>query len=259
MFGSNGYSVGDEDTATTGGVMRIDASTLNLNDCRFKRNQADRGGVIQALGGASIVAMGCSFSDNKGILGGVLVLNTFANAHFESTSFEGNKADFGAVVLYFGGGQIRFADCTILQNEAENDGGVAYMSTSSGAIVEFTSSKIDSNRASSGSGGVLYGSSDAIAIISKTEVLNNEAGNQGGAIFLDVSSAVTLEDCSFASNKAHFVPTITDELSGLASGDHIYLNSTDSAVVNCASGNNEFVDPSADTGVIYFDENAACT
>lgn len=165
--GQNVSANGDKDeSASQGGGIRLENSTLNLNDSRIE--------------------------GNKGVLGGGIYAKTGSAVNINNSEIIGNMAGDSGGGIYVSGGTVTVKGSTeISQNQAEIGGG---MSAYDGAkVIVADKVKISNNLAK---GGPLR----ETVTINKTEY---EQHFGGGGIYLGLSSYLTLQDnCLIEQNRS---------------------------------------------------------
>ena len=197
---------------------------LKLINCIFRENNITTTVVADFLGGAAYfnheaTIRDCIFIDNMAAVGGAVYIR-------------GSEAD------------VKFANCTFMNNTARNGGAVAELSTNGGT---FENCLFANNRATVTHAGGLR--SDSRSLLTNTVFYNNMANTQGGGAFFP--SGGTMINCTFYNNRTNtqgggiFLGTsatpstlrnnllIGNTATDNASGHQVYVNNIDAAhVVN---------------------------
>ncbi len=171
--GAGGGAVFLNGYATYSGVN----ATFSDNISQASSTSSGEGGALLALGIGSVNCTGCTWTNNLGASsGGAITVYNLGGAIFVDNIFTGNRAS--------GGGAIRMGDVM---------------------TVTLTGGKFESNSATAGDGGALYGLTQANAAgavsVTGTTFLNNTATNVGGAIGL-AGGQVSINQATFTGNTA---------------------------------------------------------
>lgn len=235
-----------------GGLYSWSADSITLTNVAVTGNTSgsDGGGVSLSTYYASEVAFtltDSTVSDNYGgDDGGGLFLYGAGPATISNVSITGNEAgDDGGGALFYDGGEITVENSTISGNTADSDGGGAFFYENQGAI-SITNTQVTGNHATYGDGGglrfyetgdvevsgsVISGNSaegdgggahfynsyyGAGVTITDTQVVDNDAGYDGGGLFLYDLGDVTIVTSTVADNTAEYGGGIfAEDLAGL--------------------------------------------
>ncbi len=171
------------------------ASRVDLENCDFTGNEANRSGVVGLETMSSLNATDCTFADNTTV---------------------GFGAAIGAQVfppppLYVNDGiDITLTRCDFLRNQCRNDGGAIYFhgtgNTTSSSLT-ITDCNFDGNQTTlTGYGGAMFadntGQASVIATISGTTFNNHVAAEGGGALYFSNLSRLEVTDCTFTGNRS---------------------------------------------------------
>ena len=196
MFVSNHATGCDSTENCLGGAMYIDGtSTLSLHKSTFQNNTADESGgavfIFLLSADNSVVEYG-----NMGSLYSSVSSNT---SHvFEATTFNNNRASNGGA-LYIYGSSITISNCDFTNNEVERYGGAIV--SFSGSEILLSHCQLLSNFAATDGGAISV--NNGTTHIDNSNFVNNIANGNGGVLFVDNFSTVTLmENCLFDNNSA---------------------------------------------------------
>ena len=218
-------------TADDGGAIGTLGGSLVLQDVTFDGNTATvRGGAIRAAGGARIDTASCTFVGNEAPRGGAVALTGNARLSDDGGSYTANLASVDGGAIHADGAALLAFEVSVLErNEAGDDGGAIYAVSVSGGI-SLTGAELDDNLAEDGDGGGLWVGSSTAVTLADTLATRNRAGGSGGALAaVPVSSpgAISLRESTLRSNQAE------------RGGGALFLDGTDEVdVEDChASGN----------------------
>ena len=164
--------------ASLGGALVIMYSTVAIEKCDFRGNAASFGGAVFSEY-SDVTISNTNFSDNHA--------NDCINGHCA-----------GGSLLTYGSERVFINNSTFFNNTANSDGGVvaAYNST-----LVISNGNIFKNVASRNGGAVAALNSSSIKFISSTCLYDNQAHQDGGAVYLSDSNA-TFDKCDILSNEA---------------------------------------------------------
>lgn len=171
-----------------GGVLFQGKVVGNIEGGEFTNNTAEsHGGAVYVSGKTTMHVTGGNFSDNTaGNRGGAMYMAVTSNSTVTNATFTGNKAaDGGAIYVQ---SNLEISDCVITGNEAENNGGG--ISTGKLGSRMFMQPKglvaknltVEGNNAG-GQGGGLYLSVGCQTVLRNSTVTGNAAGAEGGGIW----------------------------------------------------------------------------
>ncbi|MEC9475756.1 MAG: right-handed parallel beta-helix repeat-containing protein [Planctomycetota bacterium] len=209
-------------SASRGGGVHAENSSLTMVDCLFVDNFANQGAAVSLKGGNSTIS-GCVFSGNNSYgWGGGLAADfswvTLSNCSFssntaesgggffitESTAFLSDLTIEGNSAVDAGGGGVidEFSDADlnnveILNNSARLGGGLAVTHF---CDVNVEGCLIQGNTASEYGGG-LY-SFENFSTYRRNRILDNSAGLKGGGALLRLFADPLLENCLIMGNDA---------------------------------------------------------
>ena len=178
-----------------GGHGSIDDSTPVFRRCSIFNGQAIVGGGFEVRNGASAEFIDCVFRDNHAEgAGGALIVDDSSTVILMRTVFRDNTAAEGGAIASEGEARIRHS--RFKRNEATGAHGGAISQGDGDLHIE--SCWFEANTASGFGGGIYNG--DGSVEVSKCRFEENRAGD-GGGIFDDDGEAV-LEKCTFVGNTA---------------------------------------------------------
>ena len=180
-------------TATgEGGIISAVAGDLTLEDSTFTggTSTSKHGGAVHFAGDGELVISACTFAGSAADRGGALHLVHTGDAQISGSVFSNNEATGNR-----GGGALYAEDpallvlgsSTFLSNHAIKDGGAVQLRKTAGV---FSNNRYCGNSAD-GKGGALRLQKDATANISYDIFLENAAGLDGGALWIDGVASVT--------------------------------------------------------------------
>jgi len=191
---------------------------LYVKDCIFTGNVSGEvdgeGGAIAAPIGSMNTVVNCHFEDNfggngsgvHGIGAGYVIVNS---------TFINNKATSrGGGGLYTDGGDlISLCGCRFTSNEAEFQGGAAYIWTYPPSTVEIRQSVFEKNRVIYSEEGRALGgavrTSDATVYVDQTLFVDNDCDDKGGAFWVNGNYPSYVTNSTFINNEAKTGGAIT--------------------------------------------------
>lgn len=205
-------------------------SHVNLRDCNFSTNDANRGAAVSLVDGSTLVAEDCTFSDNTTFGSGGAIfafatdsdieVDTGAHVTLTRCDFLRNetRSDGGAVYFVVGGpgntGSLMIDDCNFDQNKSTSgDGGAVYawMTGTSWVSAKIIDSSFTGNEAPDGTGGAVDTALLAPFDIVRTRFAANQSKWNGAAVNITHGVPV-ISDCTFVENTSslgHGAVTIT--------------------------------------------------
>lgn len=211
-----------ENSASRGGGVHAEDSSLTMVDCIFIDNFANQGGGISLKGGNSTIS-DCVFNGNVSYGWGGALAADFSWINLSNCSLVGNSAESGGgffitestafisnitiennVAVDAGGGGVidEFSDAELSQanfinNSGRLGGGLAVTHFCS---VNVEGSLIQGNVASEYGGG-LY-SFENFSTYRRNRILNNSAGLKGGGALVRIFADPLFENCLIQNNDA---------------------------------------------------------
>ena len=185
---------------TSGGALYFGVSITesSVKDCLFQSNfVVDYGGGAIAMASFNdINVMNCHFLQNLAFFGGaIFTLLKAERFNMVNSTLRHNRALYGGA-FYFGAisEEVTLSSLNISHNVAEEDGGGIYVDVAS--ILHLSEVMLDSNVAYTRGGGLYY-ESDGLTVHSST-FMNNSASELGGAMFvkgddITIASATTMD------------------------------------------------------------------
>lgn len=185
-------------------------ATLTLRNIRLVNGRSSGfepsfGGCIYSRQSAveldNVVFSGCRAGNGAAlyVYGGVLTI--------DQSTFDRNQASDGGAIYALQGGRVIVRNSSFTANTVTGDGGALFMDNSP---LEVSNSRFEGNQAqgtqqrpNAGLGGAIYGNNSGAAIfISESQFRQNYAKVQGGAVFADYNTALTMTNSSFTGNRS---------------------------------------------------------
>ena len=169
-----------------------------------QRGIADASGGRRS-GGLSLTFKNCIFSDNRAIHGGAVYCLDMCSAKFIHCTFTNNTAETAGAVYDVIAVESTYDNCYFIGNYAKYKGGAMYFDYGARPVIK--DCKFEYNIAGAQGGAIATISrasqvENTIVKIDNTVFNNNQAGNQGGAIYNYDASFITLTDCQLLDNSA---------------------------------------------------------
>ncbi|MBW1878247.1 MAG: hypothetical protein JRJ84_07800, partial [Deltaproteobacteria bacterium] len=191
---------------TRSGAIMFDATdgapsvpVLDVRDSLFEGNGAntDKAGAIAAGAGTSLLIADSTFKSNTARLGGAI--RCHGSATIERTTFDANVASGSGGAIWTSGCALEIRDDSVFSsNSSDGEGGALSLGEGTTATVT-DASFLDNGAWSGGSGGAIRISGSTLTI-TDTSFSDNEADMQGGAIFGENGSTLTLIGATFVEN-----------------------------------------------------------
>jgi len=170
-----------QNSATTGGAIRLDISDAGIIGNTFIENEAtqDGGGIFIDHGSDGTVVKDNIFSQNQaGANGGGICCSHDADPIISSNTIEDNSADTGGGIYCYYNADPTISNNTIHSNEAQHGGGIHCENSSYPIIVK---NVISENLANISGGGIRCQGQNASPTIMSCTIIENVANVQGGA------------------------------------------------------------------------------
>src|SRR5262249_23588606 len=135
-------------------------------------------------------------ADNQDLAGGAGILNSH-QLSVTNCLFSGNKALGGGGAIRNNGTSLIVTNCTFNSNFTTSFGGGIFNSAGTGSLV-VANSTFNGNTA--GLGGGVANSQGSLLVASNCTFANNKATSSGGAIQGDISSAISLANCTISGS-----------------------------------------------------------
>ena len=182
--------------AVNGGGMFIQSCSPTLVNCTFSENHAHRGGGIYSTNSQPTL-ISCVFTGNSALSLGGGMFNGSSSPVLLGCQFEGNHAvatsGMAGGMANVGGSSPALEDCLFLGNTAMRDGGG--MTNESESRPVLTNCTFEGNSALGGNGGAIYHFSSGDSSLIGCDLKANTAAENGGGIFVQSNSDLTLRDC----------------------------------------------------------------
>lgn len=192
-----------ENNGAGGGPGGLACGSATLTDCRFTGNSTavGDGGGMSCYGSPTLINVVFEGNVTQGSpaesrpfngYGGALLCGSGSPTLVHIT-FSNNRAFFGGGAVSCQG-DVEMTHCTFEGNSSAIDGGAVYVRWGSATIANCT---FAGNCAESGAGGGLHCVEGGVASVSNSIIAFSECGQ---AVWLDISSAVTLTCCDIFGN-----------------------------------------------------------
>ena len=236
-----------ENSASRGGGIHAEDSSLTLLDCTFNGNFANQGAAVSLNGGNTTIS-GCVFNANNSYGWGGGLAADFSWVTLTNCTFVSNTAESGGG-FFITESTVFISDTLVENNTAVDSGG-------GGVIDEFSTAELNnvdfiSNSARLGGGlavthfcdatvegcliqgntaleygGGLY-SFENFSTYRRTRILGNSAGLKGGGALLRIFADPLLENCLIRNNDA-----------GVAGGGVACIEGVSARLVHCTLDSN---------------------
>ncbi len=174
-----------------------------LSGCTFESNEADSaGGALYLTSSAVVSCEDCVFEDNVAEQGGAIQIVASSEYTDVGGTYTDNEAtdDEGGAIRLSDGGILSMSSASLSGNVARRSGGAVYLEEPDDTVT-FSGCSLMSNQTETGDGGAIAAAGDAEVSLSDTELSDNEAAGDGGAIAVE-GGELTLEDCTVSDNLA---------------------------------------------------------
>jgi predicted outer membrane repeat protein len=228
-----------------GGAIYAEAGTVTVLNCIFTNNEADDGGALFSYQAAGSL-MHCVFENNAATLedwfhGGGALFNLNSDLVIEDCRFIGNTGAWDGGAIENWSSSPALTRCEFIDNQAlGNDGGAVFNIFDSDPVISQCS--FIGNRAASWGGAMRNRQSSPR--IDNSLFVENDAVDNGGAIFNFLRSNPSVSHCTFTRNSAN----------GHEGGAMYSLNECGPTVTNSIFWDNEspqVFDTEAETAISY--------
>ncbi len=234
--------------AARGGVVYASNSktSINIKDSEITKNSATSGGVVY-VEASELNLSGSSMTENSAAEGGVVYATEGAIVTFDSGAVSENSATKNGGAIFSVDSNVNVKDSYFSENTAKTYGGALYNKTS---VVTIENTDFSSNTAGTGGGAVNNIGSD-ITITGDSDFAQNQASNHGGAIYVTyvaksaevpeaIPGSLTMTDGTFTSNSALGGGAVSIRSACEASFDGTaFIENTVSGFSDKADGNGE--------------------
>lgn len=249
-------------SAQRGGAISAENCVISTTDCYFQENSATlQSGAIWAQN-CSVTATRCDFVQNSctNSAGAVYISGSAGSLTMNGGSFTGNHASntgaSGGAIFAYNSCIVNLTGVTFTKNSAAANGGAIYSDTATSFIItgctfgsDGTTASADKNHADTGSGGVLYSTNSTLTLTNDKFYGNTASSGNGGAINILNLSTVTVESCSFGTNDAN----ISVNANSAKSGGAIYSDNSTLTILNDKFYGNKATDGQG--GAVYYIAN----
>ena len=179
------------------GTMNPTDGFITLSNCTIINNStATSGGGIRNIGG-TVAIVDCNLLDNSATNSGGGISNEGGLVTINDSIFSGNAADLAYhATSNLGGGGI-FNGMNLIA-----PGAVAGSAALTNCTLAGNSSGLGGISAIIGQGGGIYTDTNSTLTLRRCMVSGNSASQSGGGIYCDTNSAITLNECTLSGNFA---------------------------------------------------------
>lgn len=221
-----------------GGALYLDVNQVTLTANNFSGNSATQQGGAFYLRAATVTGSGNGLTGNQAATGGGGYLRDVTTGSLSGGNVADNHATANAGALFFDNADATISGASFLSNTAQMNGGALYLTNGSFVSVG-TGSQLQYNRALTGRGGALYLSSAGTTTLGASNLADNRAALDGGALFTTGSGSVVINATT----------TLANNVADTGDGGALYLNSTGTTTLNDADLTNNRA--GSDGGAIY--------
>jgi len=184
-----------------GAGMRINNSSLSINQCTFTKNRASDVGAGMLVGNSDAMIMNCTFMENYADNAGAgMHVSSLSTCTILDCFFDNNFAYWGGGGVFIAGASPVIVRCTFTGNESAAWGGAIHNDRVE-SHPEIMNCMFLGNQAKLG--GAVYHRVQAQARITNCAFIDNYAIQQGGAVYSkDSGTFNTMINCSFYHNRA---------------------------------------------------------
>ena len=183
---------------TPGGILSITAQNVLVDDCTFINNTAVTGSGVYIHSSARSITVSNSGFYNNTAVNGTVFAQDMNYVNIINSIFINNTADNGAGI-YSKSNRANLDNCTIVNNTANTNGGAIY---NNGNQVTITGGSISNNTAENG--GALYNNGTSTKVSGVT-FNNNTASGDGGSIFMNNGSDISIDKTTFVNSSTNEV------------------------------------------------------
>ena len=173
-------------SASSGGAINMKSAKVHLSSILLANNYAIIGGAITSSG-RSLNMLYTILTNNSAESNGGAIAITSGDAHLQTVMLKKNNARNGGAIIT-SANQLYLYNCTISDNTALSDGGAIDIREGSGDV-QFMNTNLTNNSAKHG--GAIFintGNTGNTVYCCNTNIQNNTANSQGGAIYLTIST-----------------------------------------------------------------------
>ena len=194
----------NNESDSNAGALYLSGITTSLDNVNFSNNSGSNGGAIYVTGNSNLTITKADFSENEasGYGGAIYLKNanlTINDTDLNSVVFDENVASSGGgAIAALGEGQININGGLFKNNSAGTAGGAIYLNCK--GTHTFVNSTFINNYSTS-NGGAIWIYRGITASISSCNFIDN-SGKNGGALYVDSGSNVTIDNSIFEGNNA---------------------------------------------------------
>ncbi len=183
-------------------VIATNQTLLLLDSCEISDNKVvpkyQSKFAVLSVRNSSLDMKNCKSRRNEGCKGGVISVSTHSTLCIANSVFNSNNASiYGGAVYTVDYVQVNLNNCSFLSNTASRSGGVLFCSKTNICI---TSSHFSKNNASQVAGGVIGMEANSSLDITESCFDNNFAGWKGGVFSSSDSKLIAINNTQFIEN-----------------------------------------------------------
>lgn len=186
-----------------------EGNVVHAKDLKIYANTAKVAGGVLVQSRGTLHMENCEIYDNTATLyGGGVYVYTYTTTTMKNCKVYNNKAqNDGGGLWMWATAHLIMDDCQIYNNQAiENEGGGIW---TRGDTLKLRGCEVRDNQAAGNGGGIFAGMMGSATLgyvdyitVENTVMQNNQSGKQGGGIFLSAGSKAKLSDTQLLNNKA---------------------------------------------------------
>ena len=202
--------------ANFGGAVHtyVCSGTLLVDDCDFEDNIAhERGGAFHMQKHHRAIIVNSRLKKNRALFGGALSSESASAIQIRNCAFSSNSADDAGGGIWLTAGRCWIGRSVFEHNQARYNGGAA---GAAGGDLFFWRSDVKRNRVK-GFGGGLYAVGTSQVHANYSKIHGNTSGVNGGGLFADNGSTLTLRHTDVVANRSAGTTTGALGVHGLAS------------------------------------------
>ncbi|GEM_PF-1092979 len=194
----------DNSASSRGGGIYNGNSIASFTNITFSNNSASQGGGIYNISSSSIFT-DVNFSENSASSRGGGIYNEDSNPNLTNVDFKNNSASSQGGGIYNDDSSPSLTNVNFEDNTSENGGGIYNFRDSDPRI---TNTTFSFNLAGGGNGGAIYNngssrsSNNSNPVITNSLFQGNSSSFDGGAIYNDIYTDITINNSTFTKNNS---------------------------------------------------------